>query len=100
MTVYWERGSCFRLSAEDQKVLDTIIGNAERQRQHRESLKEKISGVIAGCTTVKTAKARLPEFAKYLPEEVEKTQNLPAIANLVADLTKLGWPKDAAQAAA
>jgi hypothetical protein len=37
---------------------------------------------------------RLPEFEKYFPaEDAPISKNLPALANMVADLTKLGWPK-------
>ena len=36
-----------------------------------------------------------PEFEKYLPSEAQPTKNLPALANVVADLSKLGWPKNA-----
>lgn len=88
------RSNNFHFKAEDGKVADSIMAKAQQQRIDREALKERIEGVIASCTTLKTAKERLPEFVKYLPEEMEKSTTLPAIANIVADLTKLGWPKD------
>lgn len=86
--------SYFKLKDKDDKALDKIKAAAEKQIEQRKALEERVSGVINSCTTLKIAKERLPEFVKYLPEEQEKTQNLPAIANIVADLTKLGWPKD------
>lgn len=48
------------------------------------------------CSTLKTAKERLPEFEKYLPTErgTTGTINLP-VANTVADLINAGWPKGA-----
>jgi hypothetical protein len=99
-TVFSKSRGCFRLTPEDKKIADKIMRDAERQIDERAALKERIQGVIASCTTVKMAKERLPEFVKYLPEEIEQTKNLPAIANIVADLTKLGWPKSAQKAMA
>ena len=60
---------------------------------HRE-LQRKLEGAIAGCTTRKQAVEALPEFEKYLPEDtVAAMRSLPAIANVVTDFVKAGWPK-------
>jgi hypothetical protein len=54
----------------------------------------KLHGAIEGCTTRKALMTRLPEFEKYYPaEEAPMSKNLPALANVMADLSKLGWPK-------
>ena len=59
------------------------------------NLRKQLTAVIDSCNTLKQAKAALPEFVKYLPEEpgdaIDRT--LPVVGNLVADLMKLGWPK-------
>jgi len=65
---------------------------ARAQKDERETFEAQLRGAIAGCNTLKVALVRLPEFAKYLPKEAEKTVYLPAISNLVANLTKAGWP--------
>jgi hypothetical protein len=50
--------------------------------------------VAEGASTRKALVAALPEFEKYLPAEVEApVRSLPAIANVVAEFTKAGWPK-------
>lgn len=58
-------------------------------------LRKQLTAVIASCTTLKQAKEALPEFVKYLPEEpgsaIDRT--LPVVGNLVAELSKAGWPK-------
>ena len=54
-----------------------------------------LAGVVEACSTLKQLKGRLPEFEKYYPTEEAPTANLPALANVVADLSKLGWPKGA-----
>ena len=59
------------------------------------NLHKQLTAVIASCSTLKQAKEALPEFIKYLPEEpgsaIDRT--LPVVGNLVADLSKAGWPK-------
>ena len=81
-----------------------VVGDAEYRDvlkpfqdvyQLRLETKNQLAAVIRGCTTLKQAKDRLPEFTKYLPTErgASGIANLPAITNVVADLVKLGWPK-------
>lgn len=67
---------------------------AKAQSETREALRRKITGLIEGCSTLKSAKERLPEFEKYLPAERGGTgvTNLP-VSNVLAELTNLGWPK-------
>jgi len=72
------------------KAIDTA---SDLQHTQRLELDTKLRGVIRGFNTVKQAKAALPEFEKYLPNEAEKTpQYVPAINDLVTDLVKAGWP--------
>lgn len=53
----------------------------------------QLKNAIEGCSTLNAIKKAFPEFDKYLPTEAQPTKNLPALANVVADLSKLGWPK-------
>jgi hypothetical protein len=52
-----------------------------------------LKSAIMACTTLKALETTFPEFKKYFPTETQPTKNLPALANVVADLSKLGWPK-------
>lgn len=65
------------------------------ERNMLNNLCKQLTAVIASCTTLKQAKEALPEFIKYLPEEPGSTidRTLPVVGNLVADLSKAGWPK-------
>jgi len=65
------------------------------ERNMLNNLRKQLTAVIASCTTLKQAKEALPEFVKYLPEEPGSTidRTLPVVGNLVADLSKAGWPK-------
>lgn len=82
-----------------------VLGDAPRelaeeweqkfQQEDAERIKaqRQLEAAIMGCNTLKQLKTLLPEFDKYYPTEQQPTKNLPALANVVADLTKLGWPK-------
>lgn len=63
------------------------------QRAKRNALSSQLRGAAYACNTTKQLRELLPEFDKYLPAEEEKTcRTLPAVANIVADFTKAGWP--------
>lgn len=85
--------SGFVPSENAQAKLSAVCSEAAMQSVGLQELQAKVQGAIDGCTTLKLAQERLPEFAKYLPAEAEKSNYLPAIANLAADLCKAGWPK-------
>ena len=76
--------------------LSALAKQIEEQNEQVRTLRHQLSGVIESCSTLKQAKERLPEFEKYLPKERNgvTVANLPAISNLVTDLTAAGWPKD------
>ena len=74
---------------EIQKLVDLFI---EEKNKHAD-LRQKVTAVIAACSTLKQAKEALPEFEKYLPAEPGNVdRSLPVVGNLVADLAKAGWP--------
>jgi hypothetical protein len=62
-------------------------------KDQRREVYNKLKGIIDGCSTLKQLKTLLPEVEKYMPSEAAPTKNPTAVANVVADLTRLGWPK-------
>lgn len=65
-----------------------------QQQQDLQDLQRKLWATINGFNTVEQVRKALPEFEKYLPDPEAKTdRTVPAVANLVTDLVKLGWPK-------
>ena len=84
---------------------DVIVGDVNEEKrqeivkpykdedQKRYDAKQSLKAAIMACSTLKQLKERLPEFEKYYPTEAKPVVNLPALANVVADLSKLGWPK-------
>ena len=87
------------LTEEDVKEITTcneiteLLNKAAIQHNYRAALRSRISAVIDACSTLKQAKEALPEFEKYLPAEPKEVdRSLPVVGNLVAELTKAGWP--------
>lgn len=68
--------------------------HSAQHKQHRD-LQDRLTGVAYACTTRKQLLEALPEFEAYLPEEEAKAaKNLPALANVLSDFVKAGWPKN------
>ena len=70
-----------------------ILEPYEKQEAERRVAENKLRHAFEGINTLKQALTTFPEFTKYYPTEAEPTKNLPALANVMADLSKLGWPK-------
>jgi len=84
----------YKLSKGAEEKCNALIADAGAQLEQRKEMQNKLRAAIKGCKTRKQAVDTFPELEKYLPAGDEPTtQNLPAIANLVADLAKAGWPK-------
>lgn len=73
--------------------IELITAPYKKQEEERSAMHRKLTGAFEGINTLKQALTAFPEFKKYYPTEMEPTKNLPALANVVADLSKLGWPK-------
>jgi hypothetical protein len=71
------------------EILEPYLAEDEKFRE----AKYNLTNAIMACTTLKALETNFPEFKKYFPTETQPTKNLPALANVVADLSKLGWPK-------
>jgi hypothetical protein len=78
--------------ADSKAKLGEIKARIEKAKNLREELESKLMGVARACSTRKALATALPEFEKYLPEEQKIGSNLPALANVVSDFVKAGWP--------
>lgn len=76
--------------------LNALATAYRKQRDEYHKLKVTLHATIKGFTTVKAAVDAMPELAKYLPDPEGKAidRTVPALANLMGDLMKAGWPKD------
>lgn len=74
-------------------TLNAILKPYEDEDAAYANARRQLEIAVEGCSTLNALKKAFPEFQKYLPTEAQPTKNLPALANVVADLSKLGWPK-------
>jgi len=72
---------------------DDVIKPWVEAGEKRYAAIQGVCRVVEGCSTLKQLQAALPECVKYMPTEDAPSKNLPALANVVADLVHLGWPK-------
>lgn len=72
---------------------ELVIAPFSARKQKRDDTRTKLHGAVMACNTLAQLNKLLPEFSAYFPTEAAPTKNLPAVANMVADLTLLGWPK-------
>lgn len=97
--VFTDSHGDFRPSATAQKKLDALTEKAQAESTKLQELREKLEATAKSCNTRKQLAELLPEFEKYLPADAPSAgRSVPAIANLVADFTKAGWPKGKAKA--
>ena len=101
---YTKSPECDRnLLRNDEQALAELTEISEAYKQQmidREALESKLRGVVHDCNTLKQLKEALPEFEKYMPKENQPaSQNLPALANIVADFKAAGLQFKTAQAA-
>jgi len=77
-----------------------LFDSRNEERSRIDALEKRLRAVAYGCTTRAALAKALPEFEKYLPaEEGGVDRTVPAVANVVADFVKAGWPKGQAQIA-
>jgi hypothetical protein len=83
-----------------QRNASFVIGDADQHKVFAPYLERanavaaaraKLGHVVRGCSTLKRLQTALPEFIRFMPTEVEPSKYPIAVANVVADLVKLGW---------
>jgi 3-methyladenine DNA glycosylase AlkD len=75
------------------KTLDELKVKYVTEDRARQNARDSLKAAVMACTTIKQLNDRLPEFKSYFPTIEKPITTLPALANVVADLSKLGWPK-------
>ena len=74
-------------------TLEKVLAPYKKEDAVRNAARAQLSCALMACSTTVQIAKRFPEFKSYLPTEEKPTANFPALANVVADLSKLGWPK-------
>lgn len=76
--------------AEIQQIADEYL----EEMSQREDAESKLHSALAGIRTRKQFIEQFPELEKYAPEELTPDRTVPAISNVMATLSKLGFPAD------
>jgi hypothetical protein len=75
--------------------VEALLVEAANQMEQMNALRTKLQAAADAVTTRKALIDLLPEFEKYLPADESKTvASLPAVANVLSDFVKAGWPKN------
>lgn len=87
---------CFVVADLSDEIIESIVTPYAEAEEARAGIKKKLEQQLKGCRTVEQALKLMPELEPYVKSMLNPgpTANLPAMANLFADLAKLGWPKD------
>lgn len=72
----------------------TILEDHLDECGKREQVRSQLSAALAGVRTRKQFIKQFPELEKYAPAEPGKDCTVPAIANVMAALSTMGWPGD------
>lgn len=80
--------------------IDAIIGDYLDELAQRDAATKALFGALAGIRTRKQFLEQFPELEKYAPADNVTDRSVPAIANVMSTLSKLGWPADKAAATA
>lgn len=95
--IYMKATCGYGMLQDDKKLWPKLEALAEQKKEQDSkfsALQSRLSGVAYACTTRKQLEEALPEFSAYLPaEEAKAAKNLPAVANVLSDFVKAGWPK-------
>ena len=76
-----------------EEQINSVLNPYTEEDAARTRAKDKLKELVMGCSSRKQLVNLLPECEKYLPAEASTDRSLPVVANVIADMTKLGWPK-------
>lgn len=76
------------------KEIAAVIADHLEEQAQRNQVRQQLQATLAGIRTRKQFLERFPELAKYAPTEPGTDRSVPAIANVMAALSTLGWPAD------
>jgi hypothetical protein len=75
----------------DNKQLQEYVSELNAPFRKRTAALTKLEAAVTACNTRKQFVDTFPEFSNYAPPEEGKCTTLPAVANVVAELIKVGF---------
>lgn len=80
--------------------VEEVLKPWREKAKARSEMESKLHAALKSIRTRKQFVDKFPEFIKYAPDEHGTCATLPAVANVVADLLKLGWTTKVSRGAA
>lgn len=77
-----------------EEQIQAVLEPYNQEDMARREAHNKLTALVMGCSTRNQLVKLLPECEKYLPAEASTDRSLPVVANVISDMTKLGWPKE------
>lgn len=74
--------------------IKALIADHLDEIKQRAEAQSTLTAALAGIRTRKQFIDQFPKLAKYAPEEFKADRTVPAIANVMSTLSKLGWPAE------
>lgn len=90
----------YQLDKDAKAELKALVEDHLDEIKQRAQAQTTLAAALAGIRTRKQFIEQFPELAKYAPEEIKADRSVPAIANVMSTLSKLGWPAEKQGAAA
>ena len=87
------RSNMSGFAPEKRAKITELSEKAQAQEKEQDKLRGKLWDAVEACSTLKQLQNALPEFASYMPKEVEAIRNLPAVRGVFSDFQKAGFPK-------
>lgn len=76
------------------KEIEKLVDEKNKAFSKLNELRQKLRGIVYGCTTTKALAEALPEFVKYLPRDTPApSRSLPVTTGVVSAFKEAGWPK-------
>lgn len=70
---------------------NAILKPFRDQKKAIDDISDKVKAALKGINTRKQFIDTFPEFSAYAPADSDQCSTLPAVANVIADLVKVGW---------
>lgn len=78
-----------------QAEIEVLAARSEEQSTARYQMERKLTNMFSKVRTSQQFERQFPEFTAYLPTKEASTTSFPLVANIIAELTQLGWPQGA-----
>lgn len=82
------------LSDAAKEKIKSLLKASTTQNNERWAMQNKLTAMFSNVRTAKQFLKLFPEFKQYLPSEPVQGVSFPLATNLIAEMMRMGWPKE------